>query len=144
MPYTCINLKSLEIDDHNGMATIVPSLVQPSAELHEIKDGIIARPIWLITTHHRITPILYGFASPRRASIFMWGKVLQEYTLFIGGRKYGWSDKDEVNDLATYIHGCIEIESAFYDNRVCNAWMEERRKTKQHFTSKMRDYRDPI
>ena len=55
------------------------------------------------------------FAS--NASMYMWGKIISMYQLFINGREYSWpndtssfTDEDTVN----HIRHCIELDEAFY------------------------------
>jgi len=51
------------------------------------------------------------------AAVYMWGKIIPMYQLFINGREYSWPNDSSwltKKDTINHIRHCIELDRAFY------------------------------
>ncbi len=49
-------------------------------------------------------------------AIFLWGRVVPRYQLYVNGREYGWGEISELQEIAIHLRFCLEMDEVLYED----------------------------
>jgi hypothetical protein len=76
-----------------------------------------SKPLRIFSVVHKTNPDTHACLSDdaEHIAIFMWGRMFNNYQLYVNNREYGWCNVAGLKEIEIHLRSCREMDEVLYE-----------------------------